>query len=131
MADPTKISRDFFQAYADGERDTAASLLAENVTAYITNADAGVDMVTGRDDYMARVPDLKEAGGTATVIQVVGVDRRARANDGRDQGPRTARKRSLHNHAPSSPGSTAARSPNSGWSRRSRLQRRVLVVASG
>jgi ketosteroid isomerase-like protein len=74
MSDPAEISRDFFQAYADGDRDRAASLLAENVTAYITNAEAGIDTVTGRNDYMARVPDLQKAGGIAAVTQVVGVD---------------------------------------------------------
>jgi ketosteroid isomerase-like protein len=74
MSDPGEVSREFFQAYADGDRDKAASLLAEDVTAYITNADAGVDTVRGRDDYMARVPDLQEAGGAATITQVVDVD---------------------------------------------------------
>lgn len=73
-SDPAGVSRAFFQAYADGDRDAAAALLAEDVVAYITNADADVDTVTSRDDYMARVPDLQEAGGEATITQVVGVD---------------------------------------------------------
>jgi ketosteroid isomerase-like protein len=98
VADPTKVSRDFFQAYADGERDTAASLLAENLTAYITNADAGVDTVTGRDDYMARVPDLKEAGGTAAVTQVVGVDDERALTMVEIKVP-DRKGKSLHNHA--------------------------------
>ena len=62
-SDPAEVSRTFFQAYADGARERAASLLAENVLAYVTNAEGGVDEVAGREAYMARVPDLQEAGG--------------------------------------------------------------------
>jgi ketosteroid isomerase-like protein len=98
MSDPAEISRDFFQAYADGDRDRAASLLAENVTAYITNAEAGIDTVTGRDDYMARVPDLQEAGGTATVTQVVGVDDERAMTMVEIKVP-DRKGKSLHNHA--------------------------------
>jgi ketosteroid isomerase-like protein len=98
MSDPAEISRDFFQAYADGDRDRAASLLAENVTAYITNAEAGIDTVTGRDDYMARVPDLQEAGGIATVTQVVGVDDERAMTMVEIKVP-DRKGKSLHNHA--------------------------------
>jgi ketosteroid isomerase-like protein len=52
----------------------AASLLAEDLVAYITNADAQVDTVRGRDEYMKRVPDLQAAGGSAEITQVVGID---------------------------------------------------------
>lgn len=74
MADPAEVSRSFFQAYADGDREKAASILAGDLVAYITTADAGVDEVHGRDAYMARVPDLEAAGGSAEVTQVVGID---------------------------------------------------------
>ena len=98
MSDPADVSRAFFQAYADGNREKAASLLAENVTAYITSADAGVDPVTSRDDYMARVPDLQEAGGTATIIQVVGVDEQLAMTMVEIKVP-DRKGKSLHNHA--------------------------------
>lgn len=62
-SDPGEVSRTFFQAYADGDRDKVASLLAENVIAYVTNDEGGVGQVAGRDAYMTRVPDLQEAGG--------------------------------------------------------------------
>jgi ketosteroid isomerase-like protein len=98
MADPADVSRAFFQAYADGDRDQAASLLAEDVTAYITNAEGGVDEVTSRDDYMARVPDLKEAGGTAAITQVVGIDEQRAMTMVEIKVP-DRKGKSLHNHA--------------------------------
>lgn len=98
MADPADASRAFFQAYADGDRGKAASLLAESVTAYITNAEGGVDQVTSRDDYMARVPDLQEAGGTATITQVVGIDEQRAMTMVEIKVPDRNGK-SLHNHA--------------------------------
>jgi ketosteroid isomerase-like protein len=97
-SDPAEVSRTFFQAYADGDRDKAASLLAEDVTAYITKADAGVDTVTSRDDYMARVPDLQEAGGAATITQVVGVDDERALTMVEIKVP-DRKGKSLHNHA--------------------------------
>jgi ketosteroid isomerase-like protein len=96
--DPAEVSRAFFQAYADGDRDAAADLLAEDVVAYITNAEAGVDTVTSRDDYMARVPDLKEAGGEAAITQVVGVDDERAMTMVEIKVPDRNGK-SLHNHA--------------------------------
>src|SRR5262245_39562913 len=66
--------REFLGAYAQGERDRAASCLDERLTAYVTNADAGVDLIRGRDRYMERVPDLDSADGSLTITQVVPVD---------------------------------------------------------
>ncbi len=97
-SDPAEVSRAFFQAYADGDRDRAASLLAEDVTAYITNADAGVDTVTGREGYMARVPDLQEAGGSAEITQVVGIDSERAMTMVEIRVP-DRKGKSLHNHA--------------------------------
>jgi ketosteroid isomerase-like protein len=68
------LVRSFFDAYGLGERERAASFLAEDLTAFITNGDAGVDEVRSRDEYMARVPDLRAAGGSLHVTQVVAVD---------------------------------------------------------
>jgi ketosteroid isomerase-like protein len=98
QGDPAEVSRTFFQAYSDGDREKAASLLADDLTAYITNADAGVDKVTGRDAYMARVPDLQEAGGAATVTQVVDVDDERAMTMVEIKVPERKGK-SLHNHA--------------------------------
>ncbi len=68
------LVRSFFDAYGASERERAASFLAEDLTAFITNGDAGVDEVRSRDEYMARVPDLRSAGGSLQVTQVVAVD---------------------------------------------------------
>ena len=97
-ADPAEVSRAFFQAYVDGDRDKAASLLAAGVTAYITNAEGGVDEVSTRDDYMARVPDLREAGGSAEITQVVEVDEQRAMTMVEIKVP-DRRGKSLHNHA--------------------------------
>ncbi len=68
------------------------------MTAYITNADAGVDTVTGREDYMARVPDLQEAGGSAEITQVVGIDSERAMTMVEIRVP-DRKGKSLHNHA--------------------------------
>ena len=41
------LARRLFEAYADGDRDTIRAVLADDLTAYVTNADAGVDEVRG------------------------------------------------------------------------------------
>lgn len=68
------FARRFFESHARGDRDAAAAMLAPDVEAYITNADAGIDAVRGRDEYMERVPDLQAAGGSVDTTQVVAVD---------------------------------------------------------
>jgi hypothetical protein len=60
---PDDLARRLFEAYADGDRDTIRSLLADDLIAYVTNADAGVDKVCGVEAYMERLPDLHAAGG--------------------------------------------------------------------
>jgi hypothetical protein len=73
-ADLERLMREFLGAYARGDRDRAARFLDERLTAYVTNADAGVDVIRGRDRYMERVPDLDSAGGSLTITQVAPVD---------------------------------------------------------
>ena len=69
-----RLARSFFDAYARGDREAAAALLADDLTAYVTNASGDADVVSGRDDYMARVPDLQSADGTIEVTQVLEID---------------------------------------------------------
>jgi ketosteroid isomerase-like protein len=71
---PDALVRTFFETYAGGDVAGAAAFLAEDVTGYVTNADAGADEVHGRDAYLARVPDLHAVGGRLTVTQVLAVD---------------------------------------------------------
>ena len=71
---PGDLARRLFEAYADGDRDTIRALLADDLTAYVTNADAGVDEVRSVEEYMERLPDLHAAGGRLRVTQVLPVD---------------------------------------------------------
>jgi ketosteroid isomerase-like protein len=71
---PDEISRELFEAYGDGEIETMRSLLAPDAVSYITNAEAGVDRVEGRDGFMARLPDLEGAELSTAVTQVVAID---------------------------------------------------------
>ena len=74
MPDLEDLVRGFFGAYGRGDRASAAALLADDVVSYVTNADAGVDVVRGRDEYMRRVPDLRSADGSLEITQVVAID---------------------------------------------------------
>lgn len=69
-----ELASTLFRAYAEGDRDTVARVLADDLTAYVTNAEAGVDEVRGREEYMQRLPDLRAVGGRATVTQILPVD---------------------------------------------------------
>jgi ketosteroid isomerase-like protein len=69
-----RLARTLFEAYGEGELDTMRSLLAEDLTAHITNADAGVDRVQGRDRFMSRLPDLEGAELSTGITQIVAID---------------------------------------------------------
>jgi ketosteroid isomerase-like protein len=70
------IVRGFVGAYAEGDRDAVGSFLADDVVAFVTNADAGADEVRGRDAYVARVPDPEALGAEldVSVTQVLQID---------------------------------------------------------
>jgi ketosteroid isomerase-like protein len=63
-----------FDAYGAGELDRFRRLLADDLIAYVTNADAGVDELRGAEAYMSRLPDLHAAGGHLLITQVLPVD---------------------------------------------------------
>jgi len=69
-----RLARDLFEAYGEGELETMRALLAEDLIAYITNADAGVDRVEGRDSFMSRLPDLAGAELSTAITQIVAID---------------------------------------------------------
>ena len=73
-ADLEDLARRFVGAFDDGDQDTQHALLAPDVVAYITNKDAGVDEVHGRDGYLARMPDLGAARARLTVTQALAID---------------------------------------------------------
>lgn len=69
-----RLARDLFEAYGEGELETMRALLAEDLVAYIANADAGVDRVEGRDNFMSRLPDLAGAELSTAITQIVAID---------------------------------------------------------
>jgi len=68
------LARTFVESYADGDLETARSLMAEDAVSYVTNAEASVDRLDGRDDFVARLPDLTGADLRVGIVQVVVVD---------------------------------------------------------
>jgi ketosteroid isomerase-like protein len=72
--DPARLSREFFEAYGEGETETMRSLLAPDAVSFITNAEAGVDRVDGRDGFMARLPEVEGAELSTSITQVVAID---------------------------------------------------------
>ncbi len=91
------IARRLFRAYADGDFQAVRSLLADDLTAYVTNAESGVDEVRGADEYMRRLPDLRAAGGSARVTQTLAVDQHRVMTMVEIQAEREGRR--LHNFA--------------------------------
>jgi ketosteroid isomerase-like protein len=69
-----RLARELFEAYGAADLETMRSLLAEDLTAYITTADAGVDWVAGREAFMSRLPDLEGAQLSTAITQIVAID---------------------------------------------------------
>jgi ketosteroid isomerase-like protein len=68
------LARRFFGAYGEGDLETVGSLLAADVVGHITNAEAGVDRVEGREHLLARLPDPAGAELRTGITQVVVID---------------------------------------------------------
>jgi ketosteroid isomerase-like protein len=62
--------RALLDGYGSGDLDAVKTALAEDVVAYVTTADGGADRVEGRAAYLARLPDLRAAGGSLEVTMV-------------------------------------------------------------
>jgi len=90
-------AREFFDAYGRGDLDAVRAALDPELVSYVTNADGGADVVSGRDEYMQRLPDLHAAGGSIGLTQVLGVDDRWVLAMVEIRAEREGR--SLHNHA--------------------------------
>lgn len=52
---PEMVAESFIAAFGANDVEAMRSLLAEDLTAYITNDDGGMDRTDGRDVYLARV----------------------------------------------------------------------------
>lgn len=55
MPDPGQVMRGLVEAFAARDEAAMRSALADDVTAYVTDAEGGVDPVHGRDAYMQRL----------------------------------------------------------------------------
>jgi ketosteroid isomerase-like protein len=98
--EPAAVARRFLEAFSAADLDGMRALLAEDVVAYVTNAEGGVDEVQGREAYLSAVEamDLPSARFSVELTQrpvtvgpdqvLVMVEIRARRGD-----------RSLHNFA--------------------------------
>jgi ketosteroid isomerase-like protein len=53
--DAAAITREFLAAFSAADFDAMRALLAPDLTAYVTNAEGGEDVVEGRDAYLDRV----------------------------------------------------------------------------
>ena len=89
--------RAMIDAYSANDQATIRALLADDLVAYVTNAEAGVDQIDGANAYMGRLPDVSGADYSVTVTQSVTV-----AEDqvlAMVEVKATRNGRSLHNHA--------------------------------
>ena len=73
MAGPAEVLHAFVAAYRRGDEAHMRSLLAPGIAAYVTNADAGTDLVVGPDAYIERLPDLTGADIDLAITQSVDV----------------------------------------------------------
>lgn len=55
MPDPGQVMRGLVEAFAARDEAAMRSALADDVTAYVTDAEGGVDPVYGRDAYVRRL----------------------------------------------------------------------------
>ena len=69
--DAAEVTRRFLAAFSAADFDAMRELLAPDLTAYVTNAEGGVDVVEGRDPYLARVEamDLPAASFSVELTQ--------------------------------------------------------------
>ena len=53
--EPTAVTSRFLQAFSAADFDGMRSMLADDVRAYITNSEGGIDEVRGREEYLRRI----------------------------------------------------------------------------
>jgi hypothetical protein len=73
MPAPEKVVRSFVEAFSAHDEEGMRTVLADDVTAYVTNAEGGVDPVHGRDAYVRRLLALKAPALEIDVTQSVTV----------------------------------------------------------
>jgi ketosteroid isomerase-like protein len=65
------VVRDLLEAFSAADLEGMRSMLAEDLVAYVTNAEGGLDRVEGRDGYLSRVEamDLPSARFSVELTQ--------------------------------------------------------------
>ena len=53
--EPATVARQFLRAFSAADFEGMRALLADDVVAYITNAEGGIDEIEGRDAYLSRL----------------------------------------------------------------------------
>jgi ketosteroid isomerase-like protein len=71
VPDPAVVFREMIEAFDAGDTARMRGFLADDIVAYVTNADGGADRVEGVEAYLARLPDTSEAEYTVSVTQTV------------------------------------------------------------
>ena len=71
--DPASPLRELIEGFSAQSEDRMRAVLGEQMTAYVTNVDGGVDRVHGRDAYLQRLLALKAPVFTVEVTQSVAV----------------------------------------------------------
>ncbi len=65
--EPTAVAVRFLAAFSAADFAAMRALLDEDLTAYITNAEGGMDVVRGRDEYLGRVEAMDLPGARFSV----------------------------------------------------------------
>ena len=73
MPEPVWTLRQLITAFSAHDVDGMRAALADDLTAYVTNAEGGVDRVQGRDDYVQRLLALRAPSLSVTETQAVTV----------------------------------------------------------
>lgn len=73
MPGPAETMVGLINAFSTRSETGMRAALAEDITAYVTTADGGVEQVQGRDNYLQRLLALKAPTVSATVTQSVNV----------------------------------------------------------
>lgn len=60
----TDIAREMIESFSKADFQKMSSLLDNEIVAYITNAESGVDTIYGRDEYIQRVKAMDLAAAT-------------------------------------------------------------------
>ncbi len=73
MSDPAATLTGLVTAFSAQDEPAMRATLADDLTAYVTNADGGVDPVHGGDAYLQRLLALRAPTFSVTVTQSVSV----------------------------------------------------------